>query len=371
MTTIAIDIRMWKNSGIGTYLQNLVPPLIKRNPNCKFILYGDKNNLNDDKRINQNKNITLIDFTAPIYSIEEQIYFYKNINKKISIFWSPHYNSPLLNHKLNKIVTLHDVYHLYNFKNLSFKQKMYAYIMIKLTVKNANKILTVSHFSKNEIMKYCSVSTNKIKIIKNSINHDTFKKIKDIASLKNTKKKFGIPENFILFVGNVKPNKNLINLLKAINKIENINLVIAGKIDNFISNDYNNISSYLVNNKKVKNRVFFTGYVTNNEISHLYNLASLFVFPTLYEGFGIPPLEAMGCGCPTAVSRIPSLKETCGDATIYFDPNNIKELRSKISKILHNEKLKEKMVRKGFEQVKKFSWERSVENLDKLIHKLL
>ena len=362
---------MWNNSGIGNYLQNLVPTIIRNNPDYNFILYGNREILIREKILEKSSNIKIVNFIAPIYSIKEQLYFCRIIKDDINIFWSPHYNIPIFKFKLKKIVTIHDVFHLHNFKNLTLIQKSYAYFMINYAVKNANMVLTVSEFSKKEIMNYCEVEDNSINIIKNSIDKKVFKKIKDKTLLKEFLNRSKLPNKFILYVGNIKPNKNLLNLLKALRKIEKISLVIAGRIDKKISNDYKNLLNYVRVNDSLKKRVFFTGFVSNAEISYLYNLATLFVFPSSYEGFGIPPLEAMACECPVIASNIPAIVETCDDAVIYFNPHDIDDIRLKIMSLIENKNLQNQMIKKGLRRVTKFSWHDSANKLNTLIEQLV
>tara|TARA_S200000501_G_scaffold190210_1_gene179137 strand:+ start:131866 stop:132981 length:1116 start_codon:yes stop_codon:yes gene_type:complete len=371
MIRFAIDLRMWNHSGIGSYLRNLVPTIIKNNPDYNFILYGNRKILIKEPILKKVTNIEIVNFIAPIYSIKEQLYLYQIIKDDIKIFWSPHFNIPVFNFKLKIIVTIHDVFHLHDFKNLTLIQKAYAYFMINHALKSAKLILTVSKFSKKEIIKYCSVGNDSINIIKNSIDKKVFKRIKDKTLLKEFLSQSKLPSQFILYVGNIKPNKNLLNLLKALSKIQKMNLVIAGRIDKNISNDYENILHYIRVNDDLKNRVFFTGFVSQAEISYLYNLATVFVFPSTYEGFGIPPLEAMGCGCPVIASGIPAIVETCEDAALYFDPYDINDIRFKIMSLIENKNLQNQMIKKGLSRINNFSWHNSANKLNALIKKLV
>ncbi|MFK5953154.1 MAG: glycosyltransferase family 1 protein, partial [Desulfobacterium sp.] len=175
---------------------------------------------------------------------------------------------------------------------------------------------------------------------------------------------------YFLFVGNVKPHKNLTRLLEAFELLpSNISqeLIIVGKKEGFITHDS------MVEKKAVsmKQRVHFTGYV-DNELLHQYFVhADALIFPSLYEGFGLPPLEAMACGCPVLVSNAASLPEVCGDAAIYFDPYSIKDMADKIKHLLSDKALQDKMRIKGLERAKKFTWKKSALETAKTIEELL
>ena len=161
--------------------------------------------------------------------------------------------------------------------------------------------------------------------------------------------------------------KNLKNLLFALENTE-LNLVIVGKRDGFITSDSDILE--IIEKNNLTERIFFTGYVKDTDIAAIYNLAKLFVFPSLYEGFGIPPLEAQACGCPVVCSNAASLPEVCGDSVLYFDPHNVEDIRSKIQAVLNDENLRNELCIKGFENIKRFSWERSAKQIIEIMEKL-
>jgi glycosyltransferase involved in cell wall biosynthesis len=284
------------------------------------------------------------------------------------IFWSPHYNIPLAPIRAKKrLLTIHDVFHLAFIDQLSFKQKIYARSVLNSAVKISDLIVTVSNFSKSEIVKYTKTGRGKITVIHNGIDTEKFRELDD-AALIPVKKKYDMPEKFILFVGNVKPHKNLKRLLGAyeilIKKgITDYDLVIVGKKEGFITGD-SEVFSILNNNSILREKVLFAGYIDNSDLPAVYNLASLLVFPSLYEGFGLPPLEAMACGCPTVVSNAASLPEVCGDAAYYIDPYDIENMAEGMDRVLNDDTLRQDLIKKGFEREGLFSWgESSMEHL--------
>lgn len=223
----------------------------------------------------------------------------------------------------NQIVTIHD---MAVFENPSWFTKKFVLLykfVYPLMVFNSRKVLTVSEFSKREIQKYLKVKSDKIEVIYNSVDHC-------IIPNPNSYNEYG---NYILCVGSVEPRKNLKNLIKAFSRASipsDFKLVIVGgknKLFNSLSLD-NEADSELLS------RVVFTGYVSDEKLSCLYQHAKVFVYPSLYEGFGIPPLEAMFYGCPTIVSNTSSLPEVCRDMSTYIDPTNASDITEAITKQL-------------------------------------
>jgi len=366
MRSLIIDLRMINYSGIGTYLKNLVPFFKDSIFSLKVLgnVREVKNFLKDDTEI--------IPFGAPIYSISEQL-SYPLIIPRCDVFWSPHFNAPILPIKAKKrIVTIHDVYHLAFYESFNSLQKVYIKLVINSAVNLSDKIITVSNFSKSEIIKYTKVNPEKIEVIYNGVDNNRFK-ILDRKVLEPFRSKY--PENFILYVGNVKPHKNLKNLLKAFSIIQKKNykdyyLVIVGKKEGFITGD-KEIFQILEDSYELRTKVIFTGYIEDDELPVLYNLARLFVFPSLYEGFGLPPLEAMACGCPTVVSNLSAIPEVCGDASFYVNPLEPEEIALGILKVLNSDDLRKNLIEKGLERVKSFNWEKSAKKHRETILTLL
>lgn len=360
-TKLTIDFRMHNASGIGTYIKNIVPFLINK---FEITLLGNSTEINQYNCANK---VKIVECNSKIYSIKEQFELFKKI-PRCDVFWSPHYNIPLLPIKAKKrLVTIHDVFHLAFYDDLSFKQKLYAKAVINQAVSRSDKILTVSKFSVDEIKKYTNTKQN-IEIVYNAIDFDKFEVIDDKSKLDLIEDKYKLPSEFLLFVGNVKPHKNIKKLLFALKDIDT-NLVIVGKKDGFITGD-DNISS-LIKECNLDNRVFFTGYVDDEDIPVIYNLAKLFIFPSLYEGFGIPPLEAQACGCPVVCSNVASLPEVGGaDSVVYCNPYSVEDIKEKIEIVLNNKDLQNELRQKGFENIKRFSWEESAKKIIEVIERL-
>ena len=343
---IVIDARMINDSGVGTYIKNIIPYLISK---FDVILIGKKTEL---LMFENNEKNNIINFQSKIYSLKEQI-LYPFIIPKCDIFWSPHFNAPLLPIKAKKtITTIHDVNHLAFENDFSFLKKKYAKTLFLNAIRISDKVITVSNFSKKEIIKYLKPKKELIEVIYSGVNK-AFYNEKDLNFLPE------LPKKYILYVGNVKPHKNLITLFKAYNNLPPIikdeyDLVILGKKDGFITPDLNVFK--FIETKDLINKIYFTGFIEDKFVPNIYKNATIFVFPSLYEGFGLPILEAMASKTMVLSSNFASLPEVGGENVLYFNPNDEIELTSKIVKTLSNSELRGVFSKKGYEYSKKFSW---------------
>lgn len=246
-----------------------------------------------------------------------------------------------------KIVTIHDLAVFRYPESFSKLFTIYYRFLLPRIAKGAVKIFTVSEFSKREIVNILGISPEKVEVVKNAVSQG-------IKCLESSKR-----ENFILTVSSLDPRKNLLRLIKAFEAghFRDVKLVIAGA------------SSGVFKKLGIKgaSNIELLGHVNDCRLSELYSKAMVFVYPSIYEGFGIPPLEAMKCGCPVIVSDIPPHREVCGDAAYYVDPYSIESIKKGISKVLNDSALRESLIKKGYERVKKFSWEKSAQKISGII----
>ncbi len=274
----------------------------------------------------------------------------KNENK-LDVFFSQTHYLPF-GFKIPSVVTILDVSYLH-FPEL-FKKKD----LIKLkywgrySIKKANKIITISESSKSDIIKAYKVPVNKIEVI-----YPGIKEVKLSAkhSMKDLEENFGIEGKYILFVGTLQPRKNIVKLIEAFSKLDSdLKLVIIGKKGWQYEEILNAPEKY-----GVADRVIFLHNVGDEDLPSFYKNAEMFVLPSLYEGFGLPVIEAMKYNCPVITSNVSSLPEAGGDAALYVDPTDATDIKNKMEKLIKDDKLRHELVEKGNEQVKKFSWERS------------
>lgn len=345
---IGIDSRIWGET-TGRYVRNLVSSLSEiDNKNDYFIFVPNK--LYDEiKKSNSSSNFTFIPTKIKWHTLDEQLNFSKEINKyDLDLMHFTYFSIPI---KYSKpyVVTIHDliIHHFPTGKASTLPAPIYylkrlAYMfIIKKAAQNSKAIISVSNATKDEIIDHLHVPTEKIKVIYEGV---------DVKTLENSNKKI-IDGDYILYVGNAYPHKNLNKLVDAfsISKKEEEKLVLVGRENYF----YKNLKKY-VEDKKITNILFF-GEATDQELSSLYKNAKAYIMPSLMEGFGLPPIEAMANSCFVLASDIPSLKEICSDAAMYFNPYEVLDISNKIEFAFSN-KSKQEYIKKGLNRVKSFSW---------------
>jgi glycosyltransferase involved in cell wall biosynthesis len=316
---LAIDSRALSWTGVGVYLRNLLE-LIDYD-----VVLGNPALLSKS---------LVIPFTSPIYGFREQFFFpYMALRKtKPNILHIPHCNIPLL-YCGKMVVTIHDLTHLIHpkfqphkkFSRISKIIYMYFYFMNWIACKRASYIIAVSQNTKKDIIKFFKVKPEKIFVIHHGVSDEFV--IKEKSEVKYLHEKYSIPlgKKILLYVGNLTPHKNVEKLISAFALMENRDnccLVLVGKVfDQFGG----------VGKEK---SIIQAGYISQNELIDFYNLADLFVFPSIYEGFGLPVLEAFACGTPVACSHTSSLPEVGGELAFYFDPLDENSIAKQIDKAL-------------------------------------
>lgn len=342
--------------GIGIYTNNLIQQLNEIDKfNKYYLIHGVSKN-------------------TQIYKTNEEILIKKySLSKGSRSIWR-YFSAPLKLKNMNQLDIVHDTYEI---GTLSFKTpfkkiitvhdlspflfpEMFSSLTVLLhkllfskTLQSVDKIITVSECSKRDLVTYFSIPEDKIKVIFNGVD-PKFKPLNK-EDVNEFLKKYNLNFPFILFVGTLEPRKNLSTLFKAYYQLKkkNINhkLVIAGKK----GWKYQEIFE-TVNKLNLKNDIIFTDYIPENDLPALYNAADVFVYPSIYEGFGLPPLEAMACGTPVVTSNISSLPEVVGNAGITVDPKDIDMLATSLYEVLTNDSLMKEMTKKGLERAKLFSW---------------
>jgi glycosyltransferase involved in cell wall biosynthesis len=236
-------------------------------------------------------------------------------------------------------------------------------------LKKADRIITVSEYSKSEIIKYVGYPEDQITVIPNAVDHNNYCVRRDREVIK----KLGIldTQKIILYVGSEQPRKNIPFLLKAISELKKkLPEIILLKIGTPQVPGAREKLIKLIETLGIEKEVVFVGYVSENELPKYYNAADLFVFPSLYEGFGLPPLEAMACGTPVITSNFTSLPEVVGDSAITIDPYDVNAFAEAMYNLLTDEKLREKMINKGLKRAQLFNWEKSAEKTLKVYQQL-
>lgn len=263
-------------------------------------------------------------------------------------------------------VVIHDLSYIFHKQYVSPKNQIYLEKFVPKTIRKTDVIIAISKNTRTEISKHYGIPESKIPIINPSVDHSVFKP-QPQNSIEKVKTKFKIEKPYILSVSTLEPRKNLIGTLNAFEMLpeglkQKYSLVLAGGkgwLDGEIQQKYDELSK--------KYTVIKTGYVDDADLPALYSGASVFVFPSFYEGFGIPPLEAMACGVPVITANNSSLPEVVGDAAILIDANDTKQLAKEIERVLSDKKLANELTQKGLAQAAKFSWDKSAKQLIDLL----
>lgn len=284
-------------------------------------------------------------------------------SEKPDVFFSPTHYGPRFS-PMPTAISIMDLSFLH-FPSLFIKKDLYQLTnWTRESAKKAKKIFTISNFSRDDIIKSYEVVKNKVVVTHLGIKPDLGTKILNMDAFD---KKYGIKNKYILFVGTLQPRKNIIKLIEAFSKLKDkdINLVIVGKKGWMYEDIIDSPTKY-----GVSDRTKFLDFVSNEDLPSFYKNALCFVLPSLYEGFGLPLLEAMKYGCPVLASNVSSLPEVGGDAAIYFDPQNADDIAEKLEKVVSDDKLRQDMVKKGYNQIKKFSWEKTAKETLKVLEEM-
>ncbi|NDW18071.1 glycosyltransferase family 1 protein [Dysgonomonas sp. 216] len=263
-----------------------------------------------------------------------------------------------LNYK-NQIITIHDVSHERYPEWFSKNYFRYYHFMLPRIARKAHAILTVSEFSKNEIIDTFGISGEKIHVVHSNVPFHNKPNKSDIINYKR-------PENiekYILTVSSMDPRKNFIRLVQAFNKLEDksVKLYIIGmKFKAFNTPDLQEL---------VGDNVVLPGYIDDNALQEMYRNALFSIYPSLYEGFGLPPLESMTYGCPVIASDIPALREVSGDAVLYADPYSIEDMADKMKIMIDSPQLRDSLIEKGLDQITLYSWDKSAKQVLELAQK--
>jgi len=356
---IGIDIRAasGEKAGKGWYAFHLVYNLLKIDKRNQYFLYtnigipGFGQFKNAEQKVINGKGFLWHMRAAK--DIERE---------KVEIFFAPtSYIIPaLLPESVKTVVTVHDLVAFLFRGTHNRKAVIIEKLFFKKTLKKARFLLAVSENTKRDIVNKFNYEKDKIGVVYPGAD-DTFKPIEK-DTLKEFIEKTQLPEKFFLAVGTLEPRKNYKNLILGFHEFlkdnKDYHLIIVGKKGWKFEGIY-----HLIEELKLKNHVHILGYLSGTSLVNLYNLAEAFVFPSIYEGFGIPPLEAMKCGCPVIVSNTSSIPEVVGDAGLYISPEKSVSIAGALKKITSNKDLREKLIIQGFAQSKKFSWELSARKL--------
>lgn len=355
---VAIDARKLHDFGIGTYLRNLLRNLARIDRETEYVLLCPEADLDYPAQLGEN--FRAVCEPSKNYSIREQIHVpYVLFREKPDVFHAPHYVLPPAV-PCRSVVTIHDCIHLRFPQYLPSRAGyLYARASMWTAAHRSTRILTVSEASKRDILRYFRVDPDKIVVVYNALDERLSATPSD-EELARVRERYQLDHGFILYAGNIKPHKNLVRLIEAFEGLlrdgfPDLKLLIIGdEISKWPA------LRHAVHAHKLHKQVRFLGFLSDEMLAALYRLAAVFVFPSLYEGFGLPPLEAMAAGTPVVTSNLSSLPEVAGDAAVLVDPYDAIDIKEGIKSVLIDPALRAALQQKGIERARQFSWDASV-----------
>ncbi len=373
---IGVDIRVLldKNySGVAGFTFNLLKNLIRIDKyNAYYFFYNSfssKIDLVEFKNINNNLQIIKTNYPNKIFNyFFQKIFNYPKLDKVVggcTVFYCPHINFSSFSSNSKNIITIHDLSFL-RYKEFFSQRKNFWHraINIKKNIKKFDKIIAVSHNTKNDLVELLKVPSEKIEVIYPGLPELKFD---SNLSPDYLLEKYNINKDYVLYLGNIEPRKNINTLISAYNLLrasgQDVSLVLAG--------------GWGWKTKKIKQKwqespykkdIIFTGYVRDEVKPLLYQKARVFAYPSFYEGFGFPPLEAMSFGLPVVSSNVSSLPEVLGDSALYINPDRPEELSEALKNVLQDQDLRQRLINSGYNQIKKFSWEKTSQDYLKIIN---
>lgn len=373
--TIGIDIRCLlgeKHTGVGEYTMGLLRSLFlidSKNKYNKYKLFCNSFRKNKIIDIFRNfKNVKVYNFRYPNKLLNFSLKYlrFPRIDKLIGgvdLFFSPNVNFLSLSSSCKKVITFHDLsFERYPEFFSKKRQLWHKFINPRSLAEHSDLIIAVSNSTKNDLIQIYNIDSQKIKVIFSGIDK-SFQPISDKNCLDIIRNKYKLPEKFILYLGTIEPRKNIEGLILAFNKLRQNSkikhkLVIAGEKGWLYKQIFNCASKI-----NYKDDIIFTGFIEDKDKPAVYNLAEVFVYPSFYEGFGFPPLEAMACGTPVITSSVSSLPEIIDNAGLLVDPYNINEITEAMMQVILDKHLRESFREKGLERVKEFGWERCAKEM--------
>jgi len=362
---IVIDARMYglEHAGIGRYLVNLIGKIEKISKENECIILLRKKYFHDLKFNNKRFKKILADY--PHYSLKEQFFLPLQLIKlRPDLVHFPHFNVPLLWWG-KYVVTIHDLIK-HESKGMAtttrapliywLKHILYLFT-VWLAIKRAIKIITPSRFWQEELVKRYGLPKNKIVVTYEGIDEKILQSTSKIKPA-DILAKYRIKTPFIVYTGSLYPHKNVERLVMALKRLNDLNHLNISLVVVCARNVFYERFKKKIEQMKAEKFVNLAGFVPDEDLAAVYRGAEAFVFPSFWEGFGLPGLEAMALGLPVISARASCLPEVYGEATLYFNPLSVEEIAEKIEMVIRDKKIRETLIKKGFEQVKKYSWEK-------------
>ena len=348
MKHLTIDLRWIDASGVGTYITGILPGIVEQLADVAITGLGDRTRLEQFPWASAS-NVRMVHCNPARYSLGEQWQLPRAIPADTDLFFSPYYTIPFF-YRGPLAATVHDLSHLVVAEIVGNpKKRIYAQIMFRALRKRALIIFTVSAFSKAELLRLTrgpredNILSTHLGLAREWYSASSVARIR--------------AGPYFVHVGNIKPYKNLGRLVEAFLQIRDRiphDLVIVGQSEGLITGES---PDFFERVRKAGDRIHMTGFVSHQELLSHVSHAEALLMPSLYEGFGLPPLEAMAAGVPAVVARAASLPEVCADAALYFDPLQVEDIADKLLTIATDSRLRAHLIKKGLERSMLFTWE--------------
>ncbi|MGA2001730.1 MAG: glycosyltransferase family 1 protein [Terriglobales bacterium] len=365
---VAIDIRRMTEFGVGTYIRNVVRTLAQLDRENKYFLIGSPAKMSEFGPLPGNfHSVPLaepdhtfsgyVDFRAAVRRLQFDVVHIPHL------FWMPRgLGCPY-------VLTVHDLLeHMYGSRNLSSLRRSLHFYLTRRVLRGSARVMAVSQFTKNEIHKLLAIPDERIEVVYNAIDERFLRGHASDADRALIAQRYQVNYPFLLYAGAIRPHKNVVRIIEAFSALKS-ELAKEGRFEDLkliiIGDDMSNNPRLrrTVVSGGVQNDVRFLGFVPIEVLRIFYDVAKIFVFPSLYEGFGLPPLEAMAHGTPVVTSNTSSLPEVVGNAALMVNPENVFEIRRALHKALLDPTTRERMKQRGYEQAQRFSWEISVSRI--------
>ena len=351
-------------TGTENYSLNLIEAIAAVDRRNRYVLYFNK--IPRFFEISQ-PNISTKVISSPRFWTQGRLAFECFVRPPDILFVPAHTIPVVRRPNLKTVVTIHDLGAEFLAEYHQFPQKLYLSWSTKYVAEHATRIISISKFTKKCLTRAMNVPSKRISMVHEAVNRKVFYP-RGSGEIESVRAKYGLNKKYLLYVGTIQPRKNLPRLIEAFAKsrLKNTELVLAGS-QGWLVGEINKTPEKF----SVSDRVRFLGYVDNDDLAALYSGAAGLAFPSLYEGFGLPILEAFACDCPVLTSNIGAMSEVAEDAAFLVDPTNAGDIASGLKKLVRNERLGQDLVKKGRERLKNFSWEKAATETIRVFEKTL
>ena len=351
---IGVDIRRMGNPGIGRYMSSLFPEMLRLGLPDTYVFISAQGM---SPPALQSAHSRIVTTTVPYYSIREQLWLPVVLSRlKCDLFHSPHFVLPLIR-PCKSVVTIHDVIYLKYGREIGLVGRVYYSLAIRLAARSADRVITDSQFSKEEIVRSLGTHPDRITVIPLA-PMPKFRPVLDRNRLEAVRRTHQLPENFFLSVGMERPRKNFPRIVAALDRLSRreVHLVLAGG-----RNPRALETQQAVDRFGLRERIHVLENVSDIDLAALYTMCRALVFPSLYEGFGLPVVEAMACGAPVITSDAAALPEAAGGAAILVDPMSVEGIASAMERVLEEPNLGQGMRSAGMARAAQLTWRGSAE----------